>query len=249
MKTRGEELFCEFLARKGIAFRYELTMTDKRRRPDFAIDWHGVDCFFDVKDRQQIDLPLWTVEAAAQQGARNLLQEREPPYRWLRNKIEKGRAKFAEYKGAPCALVMFASSGFSSDFDHPGFMLGAMYGDYAVQFPADGGEERFVLLENGKMISPHTGAAQNTTISALITLRILDLAAAERRRRHRRLSVTAGEGVASQLGVIVWDNIFATTPLPSDLFRGPFDERWSGDGYGFRRCYVGDGLIEYGIGE
>ena len=29
------------------------------------------------------------------------------------------------------------------------------------------------------------------------------------------------------LGVVVWDNAFAEIPLPLDIFRGPYDERWS----------------------
>ena len=51
--------------------------------------------------------------------------------------------------------------------------------------------------------------------------------------------------------VVVYDNPFARIPLPQDLFRGPFDERWGVDGEFMRRVYVGSELaaIEAVLGE
>ena len=46
------------------------------------------------------------------------------------------------------------------------------------------------------------------------------------------------------LGLIVWENAFAATPLPGDLFRGPYDERWAFVGSDIRRVHVGTVVAE-----
>ena len=45
-------------------------------------------------------------------------------------------------------------------------------------------------------------------------------------------------------GLIVWENAFATTPLPSGVFRGPYDEYWSAkpNGGGNECTHVGEKL-------
>ena len=77
------------------------------------------------------------------------------------------------------------------------------------------------------MVHPHTGQAQNTTISALITL------------RHTS-KTKSGE---HKLGVIVWENMLARIPFPRELFRGKFDERYGLDGANVGPIFIGCGLL------
>ncbi|HME01301.1 MAG TPA: hypothetical protein VKM93_28810 [Terriglobia bacterium] len=45
------------------------------------------------------------------------------------------------------------------------------------------------------------------------------------------------------LGVVVWDNAYADVPLPLDIFRGPFDERWSVVDNDQRLTFRGAGIV------
>lgn len=254
MEQRGEQLFASFLDRSGVPYVYEPQHAHKSRRPDFVVNWRGTECLFEVKDREMPVGRTVTPEDLERLDIRSLVPERIPPYRWIRNKIEKGRVKFSEFKGSSCALVLYAASGFTSDLTSSHFALGAMYGDVAIQVGRGSTNDELVFLGNGKMTTSSSGARLNTTISALITLRTVDIGAA-RRRRLRRLGTdpidwTRPDEIPAhlmeeQLGVIVWENVFAATPLPRDLFIGAFDERWSRSGDSICRTYVGRGLAEY----
>jgi hypothetical protein len=252
MKQVGEQLFATFLKNSKIDYRYEPSHAAKSRRPDFVVSWGDIECFFDVKDRESSAGLTITPEELQKQGVGFLLPERDP-YPWIRKKIEKGRKKFGEFKGSPCALVLYAASGFASDLNSSDFMLGAMYGDVAIRTGSETGPDELVFVDNGKMFRPKSRTAQNTTISALITLRIVDVGYA-RRRKLRRSSLATTNWMLpqeipaalfeQQLGVIVWENIYAVAPLPADMFVGPFDERWGMMDNRIRRTYVGAGLSE-----
>lgn len=100
------------------------------------------------------------------------------------------------------------------------------------------------FLGGGKMIRPTHH--QNTTISALITLRHVGLGIRQYRmmvKKYPNLGMeetlaTAAKEFSNfdigekQLGVIVWENAVARIPLSRELFIGPYDERWGyEDGY------------------
>ena len=240
MRTRGESLFADYLVWRNIDFRYEPILGHAGGPPDFAIAWRGVDCFIDVKDRENVDEgsvfpdPL-LVEIPDE------FPEVEPPYRWLRSKIEKIRVKFAGLKGNPCGLAVYAATGLNDDLEEPDFMLGAMLGD--AEMSSDHNEIYFT--RNGKMVDP-SGRPRNTTISGLLTIRTLLIGDA-RRRHSRKTGALDWEFDAAErrIGIIVWDNPFATVRFPADLFTGAFDEHWVRDGNCMRRSFCGDGLSEY----
>ena len=93
MKKLGEELFALFLNRSGLPYCYEPRFRNKSRRPDFLVNWCGTECFFDVKDREKKVGHTFTHEEIKTLGTRFVIPERDPPYHWIRNKIEKGRTK------------------------------------------------------------------------------------------------------------------------------------------------------------
>lgn len=264
METRGERVFAEYLTANGIPFDFEVPHEGKAKRPDFRINWKGIDCFFDVKDRESsglaIDDPLHPPEDEEMLFGGAV----DPPYKWIREQIEQGRRKFKEFKGSPCAIVMFPADGWGHDLREPDFALGAMYGDFGLVIPLDRPGGRFdssqakaSFLDNGKMIRPRWKTPQNTTLSALITLREVKIGQARLRRwvdeHYAHSDFWWDPDVQSKvdfditerhIGVMVWENAFAATPLPADLFRGPYDERWGRDGQGIRRLHVGEILAE-----
>lgn len=140
-------------------------------------------------------------------------------------------------------------------------MLGAMYGDFGIawDFDVEAGEsvpntERPIFGERGKMIRPHWSKPQNTTISALITLRHVRIGQMRYRKFIRDLRKQSSIDASIQfeydideehLGVIVWENVFARMPLPRELFCGPFDERYGADGEYIKRVFAGDAVLEY----
>lgn len=259
MNTRGETVFAEYLAASGIPFDFERVHAGKAKRPDFTINCNGVDCFFDIKDREKSGLvedPL-----APREGEDMLFGGAiDPPSRWIREQIEQGRRKFKEFKKSPCAIVMFPTDGRGHDLGEPDLVLGAMYGDYGIVIRRDPGTDRFDsgkaeyhFLDNGKMIRPRWQTPQNTTLSALLTLRTVNIGEARLRRHideHYPDLDCWDTAIQSKVdfnifechaGVIVWENAFAATPLPADLFRGPYDEVWGGDG---SRTHLGAGVAE-----
>ena len=100
------------------------------------------------------------------------------------------------------------------------------------------------FLGRGKMVRPTH--YQNTTISALITLRHVGVGMRQYRtmvKKYPDLDVEETLAAAAkefpnfdigekQLGVIVWENAVARIALSRELFTGPYDERWGyEDGY------------------
>jgi hypothetical protein len=108
----------------------------------------------------------------------------------------------------------------------------------------------------GKMIRPKHN--QNTTISALITLRHTAVG----RRRLRKIwdefpNLNVNEAIQAaierfpnfdvgekRLGVIVWENAVARIRLSRDLFTGPYDLRWGAEGDNQRIVFCGKKLSE-----
>lgn len=187
------------------------------------------------------------------------------PYPRIREKIEDGREKFKEFKEYPCSLVLKNNGNAFVQLESVDIMLGAMYGDAGFTFPVDArlgrgvGPLKRAFLGRGKMIRPtHT---QNTTISAIITLRYVPIGSWQFQRVVKEspdLSmdetfVAAAERFPGfdigerQLGVIVWENAVARIPLSRELFTGPYDERWGYDDGHQSIVFRGEKLT--GLGE
>jgi hypothetical protein len=260
MQTRGELVFAEYLESYGLTFEFERQHAGKVKRPDFTVMWDRRDCLFDVKDREGDDIvyvdPLSDDASADDDEPIPIAPD---PHRWIREQIEQGRRKFKEFKGSVCAIVLFPANGWGHELEEPDFVLGAMYGDYGIAIPWNAATERFDgepesrFLDHGKMIRPKWKVPQNTTISALITLRDVRVGAA---RLHKHLDKTVPRDqfwwdpqIQSKVdfdiaerhtGAIVWENAFAATPFPCDLFRGPYDERWGRHGSVVTKLHEGD---------
>jgi len=231
-KTTSEELFERYLESQGLGFEFERQYEGKSRRPDYTVAIGGKEYLFEVKEFEPGDTPPGTSQF--------------DPYRRIRAKIDAAQKKFKEFEGFPCCLVLYNSAAFVMT-ERPYAVLGAMYGDAGIRIPFDPhrikatAEPEAAFLGGGKMIRPHWKEPENRRISALLTLRHYP---SGKRRYSRwwvgiRAQIKAGaidrDSVPGPpfdieelgLGVVVWDNAYAEISLPLDIFRGPYDERWS----------------------
>jgi hypothetical protein len=255
--TIGEQLFEEYLRSQSLSFSFEQLPPGKTRPPDYTVKHNLRDLLFEVKDFAEDDLPDGTSDGAYD------------PYERIRKKISKATAKFKEYESWPCCLVLYNGGALLVDLETPDIVLGSMYGDSGFSIPIDvdrgtacgPGKRRF--LSRGKMVNPHTGAPQNKRISALITLRKINVGGARLNRyiktlpqmgaaklwNHLQSAELDFDQAEEAVGLIVWENAFAVadTPLPSDILCGPYDLRWGILGGVQQRTYVGEKLAELGI--
>lgn len=227
--TPGELLFQQYLEAMRYPYEFEKNFYGKSKRPDYTVTTKDGLVLFDVKDFEPY-MPLGF-------GAYD-------PYPRIREKIEEGREKFKEFKDYPCSLVLKNNGNALVHLESVDIMLGSMYGDSGFTFPVDTtlgravGPTKRAFLGRGKMIRPTRH--QNTTISALITLRHVGVGMRQYRtmvKKYPHLSfeetlAAAAEAFPNfdsgekQLGVIVWENAVARIPLSRELFTGPYDERW-----------------------
>jgi protein-tyrosine phosphatase len=248
-RTKGERLFETYLRLQGITnYEFEKSYPGKHAKPDYSVMLDR-EYLFEVKDFAPTDL---------------LTSGAYDPYRRIRQRINDGYKKFKEYKEWPCCLVLYNNNASLIHLESPHIMLDAIYGNYGLSMevnPELGGLDpatlRFGFHDGGKMMRPHSSEPQNTTISALITLRDVEVGPRKlgvllERLKKKNRDITPAEAFAEtfspnidfdkyerQLGVIVWENAFARIPFPRNLFCGPYDERWGQEGNELKRIFVG----------
>jgi len=189
------------------------------------------------------------------------------PYIGVRSKINKASEKFRDYDGECCTLVLFNERANLVDICTPRIVLGAMLGNVGFSIPInlETGEEAGpitnVFTTGGKLLHPHIKKPQNTTISAIIALERFPIGRKEFQMsvaqtelvEERRLSWEEllgrleAEHIAYErrvLRTIVYENPHAANPLPSDIFTGPFDERWGQAGDFIAPIYTGTDLAK-----
>jgi hypothetical protein len=226
-KTTGEQLFERYLAAAGLSFEREPKYAQKGKVLDYRIEWEGRGHFFEVKDFESPPLPTGGTFAVQMYGP-------------IRERILRCRKKFKEYKEFCCAAVFFNTGALAMlESDHA--MLGAMYGDSGFRFPFDAETGTFdsremeqAFLGGGSMIDP-TGLPENTTISALITLTMINPGYQKLVGLIRNEKMSLQECIAYAESdpdldtkmtvprVIVWHNAWARIPFPKTLFCGPYD--------------------------
>ncbi len=234
-KTFSEGLFEQYLISQGLTdYEYEKLWDGIPTRPDYSLHVKDATYIFDVKefDEQPIPTGLFFRD----------------PYARIREKINNARNQFKYFKDKPCCLVLWSFDPLVDVYDWVS-VLGAMYGDFGLSIPFDvekglaiEDDSRQAFLHNGKMFRLESSQPQNTTISALIAIRNLQVG----RIRHELLRDFAdGEEInveEMQPSVIVWENAFARIPFPRDLFTAPYDERWGVLDNVVRRIFAGTNI-------
>jgi hypothetical protein len=251
MRSPGEVLFEQYLASQGLTdWEFEKEHPFKQKRPDYTVRFGG-EYLFDIKEFEP-RIPMGDVGCY-------------DPYKRIRSKIDKGSEKFQEFKDWPCNLVLYNDgSAPLVNLEDPSVMFGAMLGDFGISVPfdpetglADSGAAQRGFLYRGKMRHPRTTQPQNTTISALITLRHVAVGRARLQahvrelKKHQTVTIEDWFNVKGnfdrterQLGVIVWENPVARIPLSRELFCGPYDERYGLDGDCLTRVFAGAQIVK-----
>jgi hypothetical protein len=185
------------------------------------------------------------------------------PHGGIIERINSGRKKFKEYEEFPCCVVLQNNGNVLVDMETPAVVLGAMYGKIGFQVPVYVG--RGIPSGPAPPIQPAflSGARmqpdRNRTISALITLRLVEIGRLRLRKiRKENSGLNFDDALRAavecygpdfdfnelQQGVIVWENAHARRPLPRDMFNGPLDERWGLDGTDIACVFYGSQMTQ-----
>ncbi len=253
-KTVSERAFEQYLNDRHLPFRYEELPEGITKPVDYTVELGCLTVRFDVKEWEPSTPTLGFGQIDM--------------YGPIRDKIEEGRVKFAQYKGRgePCVLVL-AHYGAQLIMLNTLSIFGAMRGDFGWVFPfsrATGGdasrmEPRF--LDQGSMVHQTrsgTTRLQNTTISAVAVVSSIDVRGRRIGLEFRRRELAAGQPLSIderfdlaeelyggpepehvEFRVAVYDNVEATVPVPSVFPAGPYDERFGRSEDRLRRTYVG----------
>ncbi|MGH9699665.1 MAG: hypothetical protein ACRD5R_03095 [Candidatus Acidiferrales bacterium] len=248
-RTEGELRFEAYLKAMGYPFEFEKEYPGKTKKPDYSVTLCSAAYLFEVKDADP---------DVMRPGFFQL-----DPLPEIIERIKAGQKKFKEFKEFPCCVVMQNNGNISMMVEEPTAVLGAMYGRIGFRIPLYVGDgpptEPAPPLRQEFTQGAWFQPDRNTRISALITLRKIAVGT----RRLRRIqqdnpSMTfddahnlAGERFGAdyfeelQQGVIVWENVYAKTPLPRDIFNGPYDERYGLDGDDMTRVFCGSAFEEF----
>jgi len=231
--TESERLFAEYLGSQGYQWSYEPTNSGKSRKPDFLVQHGECKHWFDVKERSQKPQP----DGACQFD----------PYKVWRKPIDRAREKFTEYKDDCCSLVCY-NCGDLDMVPTPPIIFASMLGDLGFTWALDlegdtpqPAEKTIFLPRRGKMVNYPRRIYSNQTISSVIVLRVEslrnpDFEALISAELQRMSTLSASEegmwldhlpAIERISRVVVCENPGARIPLPRDLFRGAFDERWA----------------------
>ena len=252
-RTEGEQLFKKYLDAMQYMYEFEKEYEGKKKRPDYTVTKDGGVFLFDAKDFDPL-MPLGFSQF--------------DPYFRIRQRIDDGRKKFKEFKEFPCCVVLRNTGNAFVNVESAPIVLGAMYGDAGFEVPVYLGPgasptppppPRPAFLGNGKMV--RNRYTQNTTISALVSLRHVAVGTQRLRAIFRELphlGVPESIEVALErfprfdaddrhLGVIVWENAVARIPLSRDLFNGPYDMRWGVEGNDQTIVFEGEELRKLAV--
>jgi hypothetical protein len=242
-KNISEILFEQYLNSQGLVFEYERIYAGKSKRPDYTVPIADRDFLFEVKQFEPGD-PLCGFGMT-------------DPYAPIRAKIDAARKKYREFDGYPCCLVLYNNGAFVMNEKHF-IMQGAMYGDsgFTMAFDSESatfGQPQSAFLERGKMLRRE--GVYNTRLSAVVTLRQYPLGKRRFRKWWEQVKRDMKAGLLEkepempfdyeerQLGVIVWENVFADIPFPENAFCGLYDEHW-GEKEGFLcQKFIGGGIL------
>jgi hypothetical protein len=261
-RTLSERLFETYLESSGLAdFSFEASQEGTSRKPDYSLRALDQELLFEVKQFDQtnrdFDFHLGAFD----------------PYAPVREKIESARKKFKDLDGFCCSLVLYNNDKPLVDLDWQ-IVYAAMLGNLALQFPVnkrtgagDLSRSRNVFHGGGKMFwydKDTPVKPQNTTISSILVLqhfmvgqKRFEIAVRQQERllgrqlelpefmdQIDRTKGTSKDLSISQPRVIVHENPFGRIPLPNELFRGPYDERYAAREGRIVRVFCGDQLAE-----
>jgi len=241
--TESEEVFERYLSGQKLQWN---RVESSEKHPDYSVLHEDTNCFFEVKE---FDDPL------------NKPTGGFSPCPAIREKITQARKQFKKYRSHPCVLVLWNSKSI-----YRGVFLNvvgcAAFGDF-IQTNDSGPQD----LRAGPPMYRFSGpaeltAVQNTTISAIAILcpfRLnhlwLDVWQELKAKQDRGEEVTVFDQFAllqkfgqerplrysyeGTIRTILLENPHARVPFPTEIFNGPFDQRWSFKSEWFGPSFIG----------
>jgi hypothetical protein len=245
--TESEEVFERYLHGQGL--RWGRVETTTAKHPDYVVLHNDTKCFFEVKE---FDDPLKKPVGGLS------------PCSSIREKISQARKQFKKYRNHCCVLVLWNSKSV-----YRGVFLDvvgcAAFGDF-IQIHDSAAENLRAAPPMYRFSGPaELTPVQYTTISAIVILcpyRLnqlwLDVWRALKAKQGRGEGVTVFDQfrLLQRMGeerpvtysyegttrTILLENPHARFPFPSDIFTGPFDQRWSMKSGWFRLSFIGSEL-------
>jgi len=242
--TESEVKFEQYLSGQNLAWTRLPEST--RKQADYAVKHRGANCIFEVKE---FDGP----ETKPTGGYSPL-----PP---IRDRINRAREKFADYRDCCCGVVLWGSKSIYRTA-HQSVVFPAAFGEGVYAEPEDsidaGAEAQSFRFIGKAALTPK----QNTTISGIVILakyRLnhvwVDAGRQMVAKRQRGEEIRPGEqfdlcqqiykekglqfSYEGTIRTIVLENPYARTPFPSDLFVGSFDQHWRLQSGWFRLAFIG----------
>lgn len=250
-KTHSELLFEQYLSGLAVSFEHEPNVPGKPKRPDYLIDGGSTRVWLEVKEFD-------ATERRPKQG------EGFSPCPAIARKIGRAREKFKEFREDCCALVLHSCKSIyrSTETDA---VLSTMFGEYFQRTPLwlDSIEDvpsRFRFYGTAKL-----NKSSNTTLSAIIVLQhygvnelwvsvneLLDREANGEKlppgASFQLLADHQSDAVEithpDTVRCVVLENPHARFVLPTQLFAGPFDQRWGRDGDDYTMLWTGAELVK-----
>jgi hypothetical protein len=259
-KNESELVFEEYLRNHDLSdFVYEAPIPGTQSKPDYRVSFGGTHVYFDVKEFEPDPSDFNPGFGAID------------PYGPIRWKIHDVWKQFQGCEGHPCGLVLFNSKK-PLVYLWSEIVSAAMFGDLGMQIPFNpnqvllDAEAREMFTKGGMMISYEEGratGARNLNTSAVIALERLEVGDRRFKVEIRRIKKegknlsrtecfeifekaqgTEKDYALQELRVVVCENPGARTPLPKEMFHGPYDERYGpANGY-ITRLFVGEGIRE-----
>ncbi len=239
--SEGERLFARYLTEvRGLErdrdWDFEPLWDFTAKTPDFFVRADGEEVLLDVKEfarREARDGPADARDA-------------------IRRKIHEGKEQMKPFRDRiPCGLVLRSGGCPQTDTQRPETVLAAMLGYERLAWSLEVVHEsqvsfRLAFLQDGDLVQVAAGVPRNTTLGALLDVRMRSprleaFAAGHRLCRAYSTVPEVQEMFASRLGdvleaegipadlvpcVTVHENPFARRPFPSHVFCGPFDSCW-----------------------
>ena len=262
-KNKSEILLEGYLRSRGMTdFEFEPVLTGTSRRPDYRLSTGRGDLLLEVKEFAASPIDIKSGFGVF---------DPYPPLREKINAASRKFKDLSEH--ACCLVLYNLNRPFILlDWKHIyGAMLGNLGFSLPIRIeressPIPENQIRQVFTFGGKMHRESKGAVvapQNRTISAII---VLGRVAAGRRLLHAHLKrqeallgrrfdfeelaaeLKAHKGTGSDprhrpLRVTVHENPYARMPVPRDLFRGPYDERYGESDGRIQQLFVGEQLV------
>jgi hypothetical protein len=248
-KTESETLFEAYLDASGlISYSFEKAIEGASARPDYALSFQGREILFEVKEFHAApeDFRLGTRGYDPYGPIRQKIDDGRSKFRELKDHccclVLYNREKpLVDLSWEFIYGALLGNIAVRMPFDPA---RGLLPDQSEIGFSGGGKGIRYA-----KGTPPTPLEPQNRTISAILALeqmgvgkRRFDIALTRRKAQlGRRLTLdehleevdkargTARDVSLSQLRVVVCENPYARIPLPPELFRGPYDERYGLD--------------------